>query len=73
MPNVQNKNRSSNNTRIQDAGATLAHNKVLKQVSSKLHYYMRYYIFASKIHIVWIAIACCKFLMYNDSLTIILF
>ncbi|XP_011260798.1 uncharacterized protein LOC105254042 isoform X2 [Camponotus floridanus] len=34
MPNVQNKNRSSNNTRIQDAGATLAHNKVLKQVTN---------------------------------------
>lgn len=38
MPNIQNKNRS-NNTRIQNAGVTLAHNKVLKQVSSIINYY----------------------------------
>lgn len=52
MPNIQNKNRS-NNIRIQNAGVTLAHNKVLKQVSSIINFItmMRYYTFASKMHV----------------------
>lgn len=70
MPNIQNKNRSSNNTRMQDVRATFSHNKVLKQVSSIINIItmVRYYTFACKIHVVWIAIVCYKFLMNNNPL-----
>lgn len=66
MPNIQNKNRS-NNTRIQNVG-TISPHKLLKQVSSIINFIfsmMRYYIFVSKIHVIWI-IVCCKFLMANN-------
>lgn len=66
MPNMQSKNRSNNNTRMQDVGATFSNNKVVKQVSSiKNIITIVPYAFVCKIHIVRIVIVCCKFLMDN--------